>query len=1265
MIGIPGANVNQKIKRVSPIISIERTCNKVSNDDSAQQYKCPDLPQQSKEQKNYSEYGDLLPVDNIQNGDEYIAALRWAFGNKKIKNIALTGPYGSGKSSIIETFLAEDEKSVQKEGWPKRLLTQNKAIRKSALKISMATFEKGNSTQDGKNESISVKEDEVEQGILKQLFYKVEPGKIPQSRYRKLHKIRRLTVFRNIGIGLILTSLLVAIFGASIFEKYIRAITDFLPARFSAPIFTVAMIVLLLVVLSGVGSYLYVTVISRFKVKEVKLPTDTTVQSDNETPDSVFNKNLDEIMYFFESTGYKTVFFEDLDRLTNPKIFVHLRELNNLLNNDDAIKDKPIVFVYAVRDDIFSREDRTKFFDFIIPVIPVINSTNSGEILLQMLQKAAENGNKHEISEGFVLDVAPYISDMRVLRNIYNEFVVYKKTLRTAQGLSLSDEQMLAMMVFKNLYPNDFADIQDETGIIKTAFLDKQAFLAKKQQELQKRIDTYADTITGAQKDAMKTIKELKYAMIGTFMEGFHKFGGFSSGFSHQPSIAAETVMCDDFDMTELQRKGCNHICIYVYNHGSQCLKIDTTSLNSYINRWKQIKEVSKNGLQRLQENLQKLRDEQHSLSGMAFVQLLSEFSVEEVLSEEVHSNKLLVFLLRRGYVDEKYANYINYFKGTSITKDDMNFILSVKNQTPLSFDYQLTKTPMVVERLQPYEFEQKAICNFALMEELLAKSPSDKLTAFLAQLSDESENSWNFIDEFIDRTTRLDIFIGLLADKWPGMWAFISANETITYEQQLRYLRTLLNVSDAAVIKAQNQDGCMACYFEQHEDILQQLASCNTANVIATINDLEVRFEALQIAGVPNEVLDCVFDGCHYVLSDTMIHTVVSYKDTDMLERLAEQPYTTIVDLGYEPLIQYVYENFASYVRDVVLAHATLSDRAEDIVDMLVRLKDQQDLQLKLVRKENFHLDSIEACAGEQVRAESEKWKSVWNALLEKNAVGINWENGISYWKTYKLSEELKRYISIHADELSKEDPEVVPDDFIQEFILADVEPTIKERLLPVLRMKNFTLAISSIDEPTLRIMIDCQYFAFTDKAYSEVASKSPDLGLSFILHNQGAYMEQCEKIPMTTNLLEDLLPSSLRQEYKSELFSIYAEKYMTTKIALQMKRLCMPVTQDIFDAAWDCVDEGERGQLLLENCPVLDAADLAQKFSEIGGDYTALADRTRRQEAEQSATPQHELLAKHLQTVGYITSWEEKVSPLEKETSRKVLKLRIKQVK
>ena len=86
-----------------------------------------------------SEYRDLTPVDNIENGEEYFNALNWAFQNKKIKNIALTGPYGSGKSSLIESFLANDDETISSKGNSRR----KKAIRKSALKISMATFIKG------------------------------------------------------------------------------------------------------------------------------------------------------------------------------------------------------------------------------------------------------------------------------------------------------------------------------------------------------------------------------------------------------------------------------------------------------------------------------------------------------------------------------------------------------------------------------------------------------------------------------------------------------------------------------------------------------------------------------------------------------------------------------------------------------------------------------------------------------------------------------------------------------------------------------------------------------------------------------------------------------------------------------------------------------------------------------------------------------------------------------------------------------------------
>ena len=65
---------------------------------------------------------------------------------------------------------------------------------------------------------------------------------------------------------------------------------------------------------------------------------------------SIFNKHLDEILYFFEKTDYNVVMLEDLDRFESTDIFLKLRELNLLLNESKVIERK-IFFVYAVRDD--------------------------------------------------------------------------------------------------------------------------------------------------------------------------------------------------------------------------------------------------------------------------------------------------------------------------------------------------------------------------------------------------------------------------------------------------------------------------------------------------------------------------------------------------------------------------------------------------------------------------------------------------------------------------------------------------------------------------------------------------------------------------------------------------------------------------------------------------------------------------------------------------------------------------------------------------
>lgn len=716
------------------------------------------------QEKKKNEFTDLAPIDDIENGAEYLKALHWAIKKKKVKNIALAGPYGAGKSSIIDTYLKK-----------------HKIIRSKSLRVSMATFVENETDEKGNPKKISLGQDEIELGILKQLFYKVNYKKIPQSRYRKLHKINWKRVWGYLVLIFLILGVMEFIFFPDTFQMIIEKIEEAggkfgLKGMVSDIIFLAFCVGILAII-----ARTYRLVLFRFKVNEVKLPTETVVKNSETAAETVFNKNMDEIVYFFEETKYRIVFFEDLDRLEDPSIFIHLRELNTLLNNYDGIKGR-IVFVYAIRDDIFTDTDRTKFFEFIIPVIPIINSTNSGEIFLQKLEESEKKGIVHEISQEFILDVSPYVEDMRILQNIYNEFVVYKETIRTDQDLNLSDETMMALIIFKNLYPREFAELQMERGVVKQAFEDKQRYISGQCMKWHNEVDELTQELKEYHAACLRDVKELKTAMLGEMVdwEGIT----YRIQANYMQHYATNKIMEDAFDLSMLNSIDSPIVRYYSWDGYDESKTVNNFReiFEKYSKRIKNLQFVREKGVSSIKSEIEDLKKNVHELSGWSLKKLIEKFGVNNVLSEKVAENKLLVFMLRRGYIDEKYANYINYFKGTSITKEDMNYILAVKNMEKLPYNYNLTKVGMVIQRLQPYEFEQKSIFNFILLEYLLSEeNENEKRMILIDQLSDRTVESWEFIDEFIEQTQYKERLIQLLAMRWPDMW-----NDIVQYVKEI-----------------------------------------------------------------------------------------------------------------------------------------------------------------------------------------------------------------------------------------------------------------------------------------------------------------------------------------------------------------------------------------------------------------------------------------------------------------------------------------------
>ena len=1102
-----------------------------------------------------------------------------------------------------------------------------------------------------KNNKICISADEVEKGILKQLFYTIGPEKIPQSRYRKLHKEN----FSNILMQVALYSVIALIFTWIFFYEKMASIFSGISALLSfveISVIEYLLVTSIFIIVVCLLTKIIYDFSSKYRIKGIKLSSNVDIQKEEETGESVFNKNLDEIVYFFEATGYRIIFFEDLDRLDDRTIFVHLRELNNLLNSNESINEK-VVFVYAVKDDIFTKEDRTKFFDFIIPVIPVVNSTNSGEVLLQFFEEAKKHKIEHNVSREFILDVAPYIADMRILRNIYNEFVVYKKILRDSQGVDLKDEQMLAIIIYKNMYPNDFAAIQNEEGLIKKAFEAKKKFISNEKAEIQVKIIQIQNKIDVYTKDMLKSLKEIKIAMLSMLVDYDGIANELRQGEYYSSEIRVNEILDDNFELKKLDELKINYVRYISFIGRSEYKNIKNFSelIKPYVEKIEALNTVKENGIDNLRQQIERLQREKFSIAGYSMKYLMQE-SDEFIFDDSLSKNKLLIFLLRRGYIDEKYANYINYFKGNSITKDDMNFVLAVKNREPKSFDYSLNKTEMVIQRLQNYEFERKEIYNFALLEYLLEYDKDNtKLELFFSQLADENNTSWQFIDEFIDRTNHINEFIKGLARDWHGMWLFIANKNTISYERQMYYLCLLLANINADDVSKYNIDGCIEKYFEAHADILQKLQEqLSSEKITKVLLQLKPCFRELNIDGLQyTQVLDTVCENDMYEINVFMLNTLIGFKAPTLIDDFECQPYTVVVKLGDSPISHYIHKNIKQYVTNVVLKKSALKDESEHILELFKRLFENNDYEvvLEVVKRETFKVDDISSVLSDFMKDNSDEVKVVWQALLEYGKLEVSWGNIKTYWKNYGFDDCINKFITDNVLRLEDADKQCCDDEFISELIKDNLSENVYETLLPKLHIDNFNVQLSDIPIDNLYVMVRCRYFAFSIDRFKELRKLDEVLAVKYISLNQNISVENIDESCMDSTLLRELLVNDdITIHNKNELLRMFAVNYMNAEIAEIMNQAGLSITKDIFEAAWNYLELDEKKEFFFLNLSLFTADDFEKYLREIGGDYAGFSDGKNSHKVVLPYTEENLKLFKQLEKINYINKFNEENS-------------------
>ncbi len=813
-----------------------------------------------------------------------------AIVKEEILNIAVTGPYGSGKSSVIKTFKEQVDKDVK------------------ILDISLATLDAdaslyavedsttaGDSGTDIQQSTITAEQKEIlnrkiEFSILQQLVYRKSLETLPFSRLRKIrhfskHTIQTMAMYVVGAVVLIAFALQLGFMQIPLFYE-----TFGIPITAQHVISIVSIILLL--------TMMYETVVYIIKnyggIRLQKISVGGN-EIDIHDDGSIFNRYLDEILYFFQCTDYNVVIIEDLDRFNTTDIFLKLRELNHLINKSEMI-GRTIKFVYAVKDDMFKDSSRSKFFDYITTVIPVITTSNSKDMLKRALK---EQGHDGEVADDDIRDIAFHIDDMRLLYNIVNEYHQYTQRL-DKNGQHLEANKMLAMMTVKNYHPHDFSELHNRKGRLydilspqtKRKFVDIAI-----NKRLAERIKQAEEQLAAYDATCHLQEKELRLAYLVAIYEKLTNgtFAIIVDGTDYTLSQIADDASLFEklISKDTIYYKYSNHY----YNNKTDDQYVDFHDIEKKVNEHftyhQRVEQIGRDR-DRLEKEVQNTKLEKQRVGTYTISELLEMFNLyEDECFKCIGLSDMEEDFVRHGFIAEDYNDYIAYFYPDIMSLADHQLCLDMKLNRKPAYDSTIDNIELFLKELPETALRYESVWNFHILDYIVMHPLSWDKTLRLIVETLVSKSSANYLYQYSQYNENgANAIVGLCMKKdWERMWEkFYSTKEE---EKKILLALWLRNC------KTEYIDEPRHMWLKQNYDFIASIYTLLPKDIRKYVTT-EVYYNELTHTN-PNMLDSTIENGC-YILNEHNMPIVVNKKkakdDITKLDGLAEMKLAIKLDL-------------------------------------------------------------------------------------------------------------------------------------------------------------------------------------------------------------------------------------------------------------------------------------------------------------------------------------------------------------------------------
>lgn len=1066
----------------------------------------------------------LSPIDDFKRHKEYIIRLKNAIDQPNVFNIALTGSYGAGKSSILKTF--------------KAYYPEYHYVNVSLASFVEVNLSDGDNTVKGKEDSF---EEQLEYSILQQLFYHVKATNIPESRFGRIERTSsRKRILMTVSILIFVVANLF-LFCQEQVTKYFLIPAEVLKYSFLFGISICVFIIGILVIL-----FQLILFIKKISIKNLTLDK-ATLEFEEKKNVSIMNRYLDEILYLFQEKKYNVVIFEDIDRFENTHIFTKLRELNLILNQSEEI-GRRIIFLYALKDDIFANaEERTKFFDYIVPVIPFVNASNSGDLFRRKITDL--HIPEAEVSSSFITDISVFVNDMRVLTNVVNEFDLYRNLL----DKKLKKEKLLAMILYKNLYPTDFSLLHQNKGVVYESFMSVETLRDEILEDDRTRINKFNSDIQNINEECLRNLNELYAVIIGKFITLYPDGGWYLYCDNKRRGI-------NEFYSDENILKILNGQVGFSENYygprffSKEDIKKALGNSYDYVKRKELIQSIADDKIKTLRDKRKVLMDDiaaidKYTLSDIAKT-YRDIFEHVEIPKGEEEKYKVLKYFLEKGYIDEEYFFYISIFQEGRLTPSDQEFLLSIKFNAPKEFDYKLQEIPSLIQNLSVVDYDHKGILNKDLLKYCLLHEDEyeEECDAILKQMV-VHEQYIDLLYQFMQEGNCVPTFIKRLVHI-DNVWKSLDKDINHITKDKDKVISAMFKYADINDIRTVNTSYPFNTYINDNNNYSDLFEDIDQVRARELLDLLDLNVQSLIDDSNAADTYSYIYDNNMYAL--TLDNIKVIFKHNELpVDNLDSAIYTSIEETELNELQDYVHQELPAIVENLMLASSNIHESSDTIVSLM-----DEDIQTSdIIKLINHNVTLWDEC-------KNITDKDVVSTLFVENKIKMTFENVKHYCScigSWNIDNTLVDFMNLNEEKSMEEFTKLVEcnDEHEIELLTSVVQSgDINDNIAFFVFNNRFLIDIwcrdlSQLNETRVRYVVDEGIITVSPSIYQDIIKGHPKLSKYLLCKDPDKIISEWDEFAFSITTVVEILSWVEYKKYHSFILDKIETESVTPIIA------------------------------------------------------------------------------------------------------------------